>query len=216
MVVRNNHDIYMTDDESSMSRRTVLKASAIGVLVAGGVGGGLIATTGDAAAASTNIETNGVSDANPDGDVTEVYIEPSGSIEWKNFDEDVDTLYLKVESRVKDKDGNVIAGWRTASERTFDLGNQAGLSGSLSTGGFDKITLYGDGAGDTAPFDVADDGATVRRIVKLRITVELRNGENLADPGEKARMVEQAGFYADSTNQAATAGFTAEANGGMD
>ena len=73
----------------------------------------MLASSGSAA--STNINANAVSASTPDDDVKKVLISPQGGVEWDDFDEAVNVLRVKIESRVTDKDGNVLAGRTTAA-----------------------------------------------------------------------------------------------------
>lgn len=204
------------DNDDGTTRRRVLKAGgSMGAFALVG-GAGVLAASGSAAAAEMNLNANPVSAKNPDGDVDEVFIEPRGDIYWEDFDESVAHIHVKVESRVKDEERNAISGWLTAYDHTFGLGGHGGLSGEFNGQEVDEITLYGDDAGSTKYFDADDDGDTLRRVVDLRVTVELLDADrNRADPRDEALIRETASFHADSTNEAATSGLTADTNGGM-
>ena len=183
----------------------------------GGVG--ILASSGGAAAASVSLEANPVSASTPDGNIKEVYLRPRGNITWDNFDEVVDHLRIKFESRITDKDGNTLMGWQTATNQMVDIaeyGGETGLSGSHG-GPIGKVPLYddGDAGGPTDHFDVSKDGGSIRRRIELRLTVELLHGDRLADPKDEAHIVEEAAFYADSENKPASSGLTATTNGEM-
>lgn len=120
------------------------------------------------------------------------------------------------ESRITNKDGGALTGWQTAYDQTFDIGTRDGLSGNYG-GDVGEVILYDDGdkGGSTAHFDVSQDGGSIRRRVEIRLTVELLHGDRRADPQEKALIVEEAAFYADSRNEPASSGLTALTNGEM-
>lgn len=207
------------DNGDDMTRRTAMKGIGVtgAAALTGGVG--LLASSGSAAAASVSLEANPVSASTQDGNITEVFLRPRGDITWENFDEVVDHLRVKFESRITDKDGNVLTGWQTAYHQTIDIekyGGETGLTGSHS-GPIGEVVLYDDGekGGSTVHFDVSQDGGSIRRRIELRLTVELLHGDRRADPQEKALIVEEAAFYADSKNKPASSGLTATTNGEM-
>ncbi|WP_152529776.1 hypothetical protein [Candidatus Halobonum tyrrellensis] len=209
------------NDGDNTTRRRVLKAGgSMGAMALVG-GAGVLASTGSAAA-EVSVNSNEVSAANPDGEIEGVYITPKGGISWENFDEQVDHIHLKIESRVTKKNETALTGWRTAFENTWDLKGEAALGNSFDVGPIlGAINLYGDAkegeaGGSTEYFNVSADGATVRRRVELRFTVDLLHGDRLADPKSEANIVEEAAFYADSTNEEATSGISVDNDAGMD
>ena len=83
-----------------MERRTLLKTIS-GIAGAATVGGtGLAAMTGDAAASQIDISAGGGSLTNDDGDVKEVFIDPSLDVSWANLDDAVGAVSIFVEARV--------------------------------------------------------------------------------------------------------------------
>ena len=172
---------------------------------------------GGAAAAENSFSAEGAATTTPDGKVSRVFMTPTGGVSWENFDEDVAYLNVKIDSRVLDVNGNQIAGWTTAFDQQYALGEQGGLEGSFENQTLGEIGLYGGESGNAVDiFNEADDGGSQARQVNLSITVDLLNGsKSLADPTDVAHLEDQVTFTIEVTNAAASSGASGTIQGGV-
>lgn len=185
--------------------------------VAGGAalvgGAGVTALSGAAAAkASANFNVSGSSIATHDGTVQRVYISPSGSIDWRNFDEKVGGVRVRFYAKVEGS-----TSWERVWDRTFDgLGDYGGYSGSFDSASAGQVTLYSGDRANTM-FGEPEDGTSRTRTVHVKLQVDLLNGSgNLADPKEHATVSDNDAFSATSTNKEGEVTITASATSGME
>lgn len=193
-----------------MNRRTFLTAGIGGAATLVGVG-----LLGDrAAAASDTVFTA----ANPevatsDGTISSVYIAPTGTVEWRNFDESVEQLRIRFDSKVKDGQ------FETVVDETFALPEDSGARGQA--GRFDyqdiagRITLYS--GADANRFEQDEDGEEKSTPVSVRVRITLLNaaGEK-ADPAAKADLSATASFDVVVGNKSASATASGAANPGIE
>ncbi|SNZ16892.1 hypothetical protein SAMN06269185_2802 [Natronoarchaeum philippinense] len=191
-----------------MQRRTFLKVTGGGATAAA-TGIGAVALSGSAAASSSGSFTaENASVTNHDGEVSKVTATPTGSVSWSNFDEDVTTVDITIDSRILSSDqSSVLRGWEQVYHNAFALDGYADHSKSFSGQSLGTITLYGGDSGRPADaFDEPDDGASNDVVVQLRVSINLLGGDgNLADPQDEATIVDdQIKFRATATNAEAT------------
>jgi len=86
----------------NISRRTALGTiGSVGLGVVG-AGAGLAAFSGSVAALTTNISTQPATVTTDSGNVSEVHINPSFNVDWKNFDDPIAKVRVLVEAKSKD------------------------------------------------------------------------------------------------------------------
>lgn len=184
-------------------------AGATGAVAAGGFG--IAAMTGGAAATTSS----GFSADDPgkvttdDGEITAVYIEPSGEVEWDGFDQAVETVEVRIDSKIEGDDG-----WERQYADTF--GVDGGTDGSWSYDDCGRITLY-DGDDRIDEFSSDADGKQDETTVEVRATVLLRNDDgNLAQPTDAAELSDAASFGVTVENRTATASGSGTADPGVE
>lgn len=100
-----------------ISRRTALKLTG-GLVVAGG-GVGALAGSG-AAAMSSNFNANDVVVSSDTGDVNEVHLNPTSTIQWENFDVPVTKIRQFLMARLTDEADTVIGGTAETTPQTSE------------------------------------------------------------------------------------------------
>ena len=194
-----------------MNRRTFMRTAGVGGAAAL-VGVGLFGDTAAAASETTFTATN-PEVATADGTISSVYIAPAGTVEWRDFDESIEQMRIRFDSKV---DGGQ---YKTVVDETFPLPTDAGARGQAGSFDYqdvtDRITLYAGGAANQ--FEQSDDGAKKATPVTVRVRITLLNvaGEK-ADPAEKADLSATADFEVVVENEGATASATGAANPGIE
>lgn len=199
----------MSQDIGDMDRRTVLKGAGVAGAAAVTGGAGLLAATGGAAAASSDFsagDPNAVT--TDDGRIKEVYIQPTGDVEWDGFDEPVESLEVVIESLIQG-DGEYEEQFRD----TFNV--SGGTEGSWTYDDCGRISLY-DENHRIEEFRAEEDGGQKQTVVGLKATVYLRNADgDLADPASEAELSDDAEFTVTVNNREATASATGQAKPGV-
>jgi len=194
-----------------MNRRRFITTAGIGGTSAL-LGIGLL---GDRAAAESEMNFTA---ANPavatgDGTISSVYIAPTGTIEWQDFDESIENIRVRFASKIED------GSFETVVDETFPLpkGSDArGQAGSFEyDDATDRITLYSGSAANR--FEQDDDGAKKSTGVTVRVRIMLLNGTGeKADPAAKADLSATADFDIVVENEGATATVSGAANPGIE
>ena len=200
-----------TDGTARISRRTVVRGTA-GILLGGAVGGAVLFSENVAASGFT-LQASDVEAATGDGTISEVYLRPKLTVWWQNFNEEVDEIGVEIETRI---DGET--DWEAVLAETVALsGNERGADGEIEESlieGNQRVTLY-DGP-NIGYFEASGDGEEEVTTVTLRGTVELRSGNELADPESSARFDDETAFDVTVENLEAGAGGTLEADTGVE
>jgi len=197
---------------SKLSRRRVLAGAgaAAGAAVVGG------AALSGSAAASSSFEANQVTVESPDGSVEKVTINPTGTIQWEDYSDEVQHISIRIQSRVRNKDNDqTLDGWKEVYTNTFDLGDNGGHYGNIKNHSLGEIALY-DGD-NTDVFEADADGSSTTRRVDLQLDIHLLNSdEDLASPTDESDMSDTTAFLATSENRPGDADFGGDVNTGME
>ncbi|MFC5973320.1 hypothetical protein ACFPYI_18475 [Halomarina salina] len=203
------------DDNTESGRRDLLnKSVGIGAAALLGAGGALTFSDGARAQATTNIDIADASVVTNDGSVDEVWITPTGSINWEGFDKPVSVIRVQFRSKV---DGQT--SFTTALDKTYPIGTNGGSGGTFSDVKYPenngRVVLYsGTEANDL--FGVPEDGETRTRTVTVELHIELLNaGKQRVTPPEAAEVVVTDTFEATTTNQAGSVTTNTNADAGM-
>ncbi len=196
----------MTDQDSKLDRRTVLKGT--GAATALGAGG-LVAMSGSGAAASADFSASKVTAASDDGEIQSVFIEPTGQVNWQNFDESIEEVQVTISAKIEG-----VTSMQQKFQAKFGTGSNAGTDGSWDYSGTHRITLYDGSAAD--PFEQPDDGTVQKQTVVLKVEVALLDANgNVADPNDEAVFSDTATMNVHIKNRQASAGGNGQANGGV-
>lgn len=192
----------MSDESNSrLSRRTAIKGIATTAILGGG---GIAFAASTAAAGTVEMSSANAGITSMDGSVTEVTVDPAGTVSWENFDEAVTGAEATIESRIVGE-----TGFETVDRtpQMFSVGD-GGLSGSVSHGGGYPLALYsGD---DASTFESGTDGETVRKAIEIRLTVTLLNSDDEpVAPTDKSTMQTKSRFSTVVKNEAASRGLSA-------
>ena len=201
-----------TNDETTrIDRRTAIRGTA-GVLAVGALGGAALFGE-EAAASGFTLQASDVEAATGDGTISEVYLRPELTVWWEHFNEEIDEIGVEIESKIDSE-----TDWEVVLEDAVNLpGNERGTDGEVEVSlveGNQRVTLY-DGP-DTEHFEAPTDGAEEVTTVVLRGTVELRSGNQLADPESSAHFDDETAFDVTVGNLEAGAGGTLEADTGVE
>lgn len=200
------------------TRRSLLKKSgAVGIGASVGLGG-LITMTDGAAAAKNSFDAKSAEVTTDDGTVSRVFVVPSGSVKWQNFDEPVQYISITISSRVLNSSDKAITGWTQALDKQWDIGQHASTDGEFNNQQLGEIDLYGgDSGNDVSLFAEADDGGSLQRKVQLKITVTLLNSSQTAcDPSDTAVMEDTVIFSTTTTNAEASSSASGTMDGGIE
>lgn len=119
----------MTDDDSTITRRSALTGIGSALAVSGVGGAALIATTGAAAAATQDYGSASLT--SDDGTLAHVSIYGSSVVEWTGFENPADSVGIRIEARCLG--ANV--GWQDLHETSADLTQESwGGDGESHTG----------------------------------------------------------------------------------
>ena len=199
------------DETTRIDRRTAIRGTA-GVLAVGALGGAVLFGE-EAAASGFTFQASDVEAATGDGTISVVYLRPELTVWWEQFNEEIDEIGVEIESRI---DGET--DWVGVLEETLNLsGNERGTDGEIEASlveGNQRVTLY-DGP-DAGYFEASADGAEAVTTVTLRGIVELRSGNQLADPESSAHFDDETAFEVTVENLEAGAGGTLEADTGVE
>lgn len=166
--------------------------------------------SGGAAAADSTLQADTVKAAVDDGDISRLFINPTGEISWDNFDEEITGLQFVLESKI-----NGDTAMEEQFNETLNLGENGGTSGSWQWDGGQELTLY-EGE-ETNPIDVEEDGATETTVVTVAGTITLLNaaGEP-CDPADVATINLTWELPVEITNEAASSNADGSLNGGVE
>lgn len=183
------------------TRRDVMKASGATALFGTGAAGiGLYAMpTVDADVQAEQTTVEGESD---DGQVSDVELTATGSVEWSGLDADAD--YLSVTLECQDPDGN----WQEmATDRGFDNPTVKSTTEPFEFTGPSGL-LIADGKWGETDLSAGEDGETVETDVPVRITVTLvaNDGSSLSDGGTQTVTVRVTNLEGEQQNVSVTVG----------
>ena len=195
-----------------MNRRNFIKTAAVGGAAAL-VGAGLFGDRAAAAESDTEFTATNPEVTTADGTITSVYIAPTGTVEWQNFDESVEQMRIRFDSTIEDGQ------FETVVDETFVLPEDAGARGLAGSFDYqdvtDRITLYA--GAEANQFEQSDDGAKKSTPVSVRVRISLLNGAGeKVDPPEKADLSATATFEVVVENEGASATATGAANPGIE
>jgi hypothetical protein len=180
-------------------RRSLLKILGLGT-VGAVTGVGTLALSSQPVSASFTLQSGDVTVEHPAGKLTKVYMDPTGSLTWSNFDTEVHAVRVTLDTKLGD--GN----WSTATAETVPV-ETPGFSGSESYDGAqgnNGLQLY---TGNL--IDRADDGETASITLAYEFSIDLLDidGEPVT-PTPQASFVESGQSVISVTNLEAGRGAT--------
>ena len=195
----------------AMNRRTFVKTAGIGgaaTLVGVGLFGDRAAAASDTSFTATNPEIS-----TSDGTISSVYIAPTGTVEWHNFDESVERLRISFDSKVDGGQFETVVDETLALPKGDDTRGQSGKFDYQDV--TDRITLYSGAKANRFEQDADGEEKSTPVSVRVRITLLNNAGEKI-DPAAKASLSATATFEVVVGNKGASATASGAANPGIE